>query len=62
VDVNGSNGPFTLVGARKFGWIAAMRLTAAKSLLKNSFLRLQIFKKQKTVLRKSKYIKKIDKI
>jgi hypothetical protein len=30
--------------------------------LKNSFLRLQIFKKQKTVLRKSKYIKKIDKI
>ena len=31
VDVNGSNGPFMLVGARSFGRIAAMRLTAARS-------------------------------
>ena len=30
VDVNGSNGPFMLVGARSFGRIAAMRRTAAR--------------------------------
>jgi hypothetical protein len=29
--VNGSYGPFMLVGARSFGRIAAMRLTAARS-------------------------------
>ena len=29
--MNGSNGPFMLVGARSFGRIAAMRLTAARS-------------------------------